>query len=276
MPFAYRMPTYSLDRIRRVSHPLPGNCLIMHHSPHYGAVSSPLFSSLITDEPKMAPPSMNSWEQPDHEEALQNFHSLINRSLFEGKAANPDFCKFCPEGVLRHYFEEFHHQNLRRLLKAVLYTQNAPHRELPTKDILGKEHSYVLIFAILLRIGQGRLIRHFSQHTSLCDTYLPFTAMPSAFPGALRQQEIFKDFRAMQWQFCPARMDSRQIAIWEEERILPIHTMEPIGKGGSADTFRIQIHDQYNKMDIGSNQRQVTPSCSFGYHRTANQVKGGA
>lgn len=205
----------------------------------------------------MAQSSDNSPDQPDHESVLQKFHTEVQNNLIEGQAAGLQRTKFCSEPFLRRYFEEYNHYNLHQLLKATFKTKHAPLQDIRTKDILDKDHGYVLVFAILLSCRLGKWFKHFYQHRSLCDSFLPFTAIPNAFPGGPKQHEMFEKFRAEQWRFCAARLDSRRNAIWEPERTLPIADPVPLGRGGSANTFRITIHEQYNKMDLGTRSGQV-------------------
>ena len=94
---------------------------------------------------------------------------------------------------------------------------------------------YLRPFAILLRIGEGRMICQFVNHKSLQDDQLPHTWKPSEFPSPTRP-DIWATFRQEQWAFYALKLEYSRVRNIGPDEILPINQKNKIAEGGSSVT----------------------------------------
>ena len=180
---------------------------------------------------------------PQLSEALQAFHTWRRSTEAQLSATGgPDFepkHPFIPRSHLEAYFNK--PRRLENLLDAVLDSQ-----ERPALDANYVRRHYLQSFAILLCIGEGRMIHHFQQHSSLRDLKLPHRTPPSEFPFTIPGK--FEDFKKEQWQFCASPLEYGMNDRFKEEDILPIIRKEKIGEGGSAIVYKIVVDEGYNSL----------------------------
>lgn len=139
---------------------------------------------------------------------------------------------FLPIGLLKDHFKDARGGVLKRLLRAV----DANHS---TLDIALVRDEYAAMFAILLAIGHGDHINHFTQH-GLRDALLPMTTPHDQFP---MQHNIFDKFKVAQWEFCASTLPKTFFQYSPEAILLCKREEEPFVRGNSADIYRIQ---EYN------------------------------
>ena len=178
--------------------------------------------------------------QPDQDEELQKFHNWVKGHLVTSKEpSNKGDRDFVTSDGLKDYFLKDGSKRLRRLLDIV-----APSTSGETTSIEDVTNNHLIVFAILLSIGKGRFVGHFSKREGLSDAKLPFTDK-TQFPTDT-EDTLFERFKAKQWIFCAARFESRPEAFWEPDRILPIIFKTPMKSGGGGETFKIKIHPSYD------------------------------
>ncbi|KAL1619885.1 hypothetical protein SLS54_006484 [Diplodia seriata] len=123
------------------------------------------------------------------------------------------------------------------------------------QSTISKEYPKVL--CVLLIIGQGRQIETFVRYTSLCDTRLPFDHKPANFPFAYDGSDFFGRFKEVQWQFCAQPLTYNMNLVYEDARILPIMTKDPIGRGGTSNIFKITLPQAYDELEPhGSSEKK--------------------
>ena len=147
--------------------------------------------------------------------------------------------KYIPLGKLR---ERLTRSRVADLLAALF---NNEERSAPDVDIIIRH--YLRPFAILLRIGEGKMISQFVKHKNLQDDRLPFDHEPLQFPSST-QRNIFAAFHQEQWAFCPLTLEySMDVQIGPDE-ILPITSKEQIDEGGSSITYIIIVDRDYDEL----------------------------
>ena len=163
---------------------------------------------------------------------------------------------FVPESQLREYFS----RNLNEILCAV--SEETGTRPVESRLV---RNGYLKIFAILLRINRGNFIRYFVKYDTLNDNKLPFERKPHDFPPETVDDPTFwTNFNDCQWMFCAPEIRYMSGFKWGERRVLPIVFKKPIGSGGSADTFMIRIHPDYNFLDTKIQSNALVRSmCSY-------------
>ena len=182
--------------------------------------------------------------QPNQAPAIQDFIGWFEGacSLGSGNAGPSLNCRFLPNPKLDDYLR--HPRNLQKLLEAVF-----PNTELLVDpNVISKD--YAKVFLILLLINHARYITHFVQYDSLSDLRLPFETRPSGFPRPTPEDpDFFDSFHRLQWQFCaPILHDSLNRRFEAEEVVLPIIRKDVLGAGGSATTYKIQLHPAYDRL----------------------------
>ena len=106
---------------------------------------------------------------------------------------------------------------------------------------------YLRPFAIVLRIGEGRMICQFVNHKSLQDDQLPHTRKPSEFPTSTRP-DIWATFRQEQWAFYALTLEYSRVRNIGPDEILPINQKNKNAKGGSPVTYKIPVDEDYDKL----------------------------
>ena len=108
-------------------------------------------------------------------------------------------------------------------------------------------HHYLRSLAILLIVGKGPMIQHFVKYRSLQDHYLPHRIRPADFPWS-SDPTFFEHFSKEQWQFCAMDLEYNMHHDVHKDDIFPITLKAEIGCGGNAVIFRINVHEEYNKL----------------------------
>ena len=137
-------------------------------------------------------------------------------------------------------------QRLKHILKAIFPEGHSLNGEYI------REH-YLRILAILISIGQGRMILQFMKTQKMQDTYLPFNSQDSGFPQS-SGYDLPTRFCEHQWRFCPPKMVRHMEYSYEENAILPFRVEDFIEKGGSAHIFRICVDEDYNQLYQSHNE----------------------
>lgn len=178
-----------------------------------------------------------------HKDTLQAFHKWRRSSEAQlpgiGGSGFETVCKFVPRSKLEEYFGKPY--QLENLLDAVL---DGNDRSAVDPNYI-RSH-YLQSFAILLCIGEGRMIQHFQQQSSLRDQKLPHRTKPDDFP--FTSPDKFEEFKHEQWQFCASSLEYGMSHRFKEEDILPIIRKEKIGEGGSAIIYKIVVDESYNSL----------------------------
>ncbi|KAL0253078.1 hypothetical protein SLS55_010528 [Diplodia seriata] len=187
-------------------------------------------------------------------ELHQEFHDWIESQWMKGFGA-PDLTAnsvYVPQQRIDEYFKAG--RNVGQILQRL-----NPDGNLKTyQSTIVKDYSRVL--CILLLLGQGHQIEIFVRHTSLCDTRLPFEQKPAHFPVDDDGVDFFDRFKEVQWQFCAQPLTYNMNLVYEDARILPIMTKDPIGTGGSAQIFKITLHQAYDELDPHGGSEKKNPS----------------
>lgn len=207
--------------------------------------------------------------QPNHEPRLQRFFQFVEDKSQPGICADESkTAVFLPETDLQEYFAE--DDQLLGILKLIFEN----HTTLPIR-LRSIRSRYTKVFAILLCVGRGDYIPHFEHYDSLSDEKLPFDQPPDHFPSEITAPSFFKDFQERQWRFCAPRLNFGRSKFWQPARVLPITSKEPLGTGGSAITFKIVVHPEYNELDANRNNKKVKyskPPRSYMLESPANTI----
>ena len=184
-----------------------------------------------------------SASQPDHHPVIQEFlqwtKSPSTKRIGRGGPDNDIEREYISFKTLEQRLDK---REVEQLLDALFQDSEDP---LPDADFIIRHH--LRSFAILLCIGSGRMIQHFSQHQSLQDRYLPFREEPARFPTATRR-DLYAAFRRQQWAFCAVGLEYNIGYHLDTDEILPITAIERIEEGGSATTFSIVVDADYDEL----------------------------
>ncbi|KAL8751864.1 MAG: hypothetical protein Q9199_006136 [Rusavskia elegans] len=179
-----------------------------------------------------------------HSDALQAFHRwrLSPEVQTPGLGGDDlDSTSFIPQSKLEAYLTP--HHRVENLLVAVLNTEERP--KVPAEYI---RKYYLRTFATLLCINEGHWIYNFQQHRPLRDDKLPYDTEPVDFPYTVNS-DLFKKFKAAQWQFCAMALQYDMKDRFKPEVILPITSKTEIGRGGSATIFQIVVDEAENEAE---------------------------
>lgn len=189
---------------------------------------------------------------------VQEFHHWVETNKIKGIQGDVETsrCFFLPNSALKARFTTGH---VRQLNEAVLGTTRLPFN---VKDILD---DYCKVFCILLEIGKGEYLEHFSRDSSLCDQRLPFEpeSRPQSFPNVPNDPEFFTKFCEKQWLVCPPEFRKKSDSKYRKEVILPIIESTYKEQGGSARIYQIKLHQCYDKLDEPKNPEVNDQSISF-------------
>lgn len=176
-----------------------------------------------------------------HSDALQAFHRWRRSPEVQTPGLGGDDLDstfFIPQSKLEAYLTS--NDRVENLLFAVL---NPAERPAVAAGYI-REH-YLRTFATLLCINEGHWIYTFQQYRSLRDDKLPYDTEPADFPYTVNS-DLFKKFKAAQWQFCAMALQYDMKDRFRPEVILPITSKTEIGRGGSATIFQIVVDEAYN------------------------------
>ncbi|XTI93229.1 kinase-like protein [Cenococcum geophilum] len=185
--------------------------------------------------------------QADNDAHVQEFRRFVQQQSQQGTlgattGTNTADSRFLPDKALDEYFKD--DACLLSLLKAVIpFDGHRPVR------LCTLRRRFIKIFAILLCIGHGNFIKLFVEDDDLSDKKLPFTNRPTTFPSAgASDEQFFISFSNQQWMFCAPTLTYEPYSYWPARRILPIIDKQEIGDGGSAKTYKIKVHPDYNRL----------------------------
>jgi len=132
--------------------------------------------------------------------------------------------------------------NKDRLRKLLFYVQQTCSNEQVIRD------NYVVVFAVLLKIGKGAYIKHFTSEDSLVDDRLPFTTSNGWTKDS---SYFFEDFYEAQWQFCAKRLERGRLNDNRvpKEIVMPFKKMDVLKKGPDSTVFRVEIFPEYNYLN---------------------------
>lgn len=180
--------------------------------------------------------------RPSHQAELQDFIRWIDKNSVNGLNAKGEPTPFMPQPKLKEYLRQG--TRMQSLIGQV-FEPHAPPVHAATHTIL---ENCTAIFAILVRIGYGKFIGEFSRRKELFDDRLPYLAKPANFP--ISDNSFFQKFEKEQWRFCVHNFSKEDTDIQIEDRcILPIISQTKIAEGGTADIFKIVIHNYYDALD---------------------------
>ena len=184
-----------------------------------------------------------SASQPDDHPVIQDFlqwtKSQSTRRIGRGGPDNDIEREYISCKILERRLDK---REVEKLLDALFQDPEYP---LPDADFITRH--YLRSFAILLCIGEGRMIHHFSQLQGLQDQYLPFRDEPPRFPKSTRR-DIYSAFRREQWAFCAVLLEYNIGYRLDTDEILPITETHRIEEGGSAITFKIAVDGDYDQL----------------------------
>ena len=197
--------------------------------------------------------------QPNSDPDLQKCLADIEHMRIKGIALEHADDRFCPPTALQEYFRKDNNRMMNLLVSKIFPSSN---RDFEPQNILD---GCLRGFATLLHIGEADYIRMFLKHNDLRDECMPFLTRPKNFPKSAEDQ-LWDGFQTAQWIFSPTALKNRIGEELEGSEILPITSIsEPLGDGGSADTYRISIHESCNKLHASQKKPQVHthPSITF-------------
>ncbi|KAL8793424.1 MAG: hypothetical protein Q9195_004010 [Heterodermia aff. obscurata] len=140
-------------------------------------------------------------------------------------------------------------------------------------DVGQIKRSYARIFCLLIVIGKGEFIIHFTEY-GISDRHLPLSRhKPDGFPTDPADSRFFETFLQRQWQFCVPElkvMNGRRFD--PSEWILPIRMVKRLGEGVSADIYQVEVHGYYDPHETDCNDQSNTSYRSSGQRRPKTLV----
>lgn len=194
-------------------------------------------------------------DQRDHDLAIVRFHEWRGKAQVKGTGdASLDLKHpFVPSSKVQAYFQDI--DNIERIL-AALYGPS----ELPI-DAQEIKRKYAKVFCILLLIGKGCYIDSFLSRGNLSDNHLPFYERPQSFPpSSSTAPDFFEAFFDRQWEFCTPDFEQNMNKNFEAKEILPIISKQELAGGASANIYEIELHEEYNLLNLGSKVEAVSLS----------------
>ena len=164
-----------------------------------------------------------------------------------GPSAIPD-CPFMPFPDLQIYLKT--DRRTARLLHA-LYSGREH-----TVSVETVEKWYIRAFMILILIGKGEYIEHFTQHSNLRDG--PFLEKPAHFPIDPSDPQFWANFHKTQFTFYAHNFRRNDKLILEDAYVLPIVSKDILGSGGSAAIYKIELHPFYDELGAAAGKSDVS------------------
>ncbi|KAK0114162.1 hypothetical protein ONS95_013663 [Cadophora gregata] len=136
-----------------------------------------------------------------------------------------------------------------RLLDVAYRHLGKPTHPINRDHICHPQHECLLIFSILLELGQGSLIHQFLRRDSV-DKHLPFKLyeLRNLFRdlGVTDPEQAAANFDKLQWKYCPAKLDFHGTRQYPENRIMPFCRRKRINlKGGTAQLWKIAVLEEF-------------------------------
>ena len=178
--------------------------------------------------------------QPNHTASIQRFLEWQRTSSRRGTLGPKEekTGHYIPRSALHAYFHS--HSKVKEILTDLLPGQYV--------DASYVWNHYRWGFAILLSINEGSYIREFVEHSELQDSRLPFPETPPKGFPASSDNKLFASFYNQQWIYHPLDLRYRMRGQIPENVILPIQVQEKLGRGGSANVYKIEVDEEYNKL----------------------------
>ena len=185
-------------------------------------------------------------DHAEQDEEIQAFWKWVKASETRrsgvGGSSHVTRCDFIPPSAVNEYLGA--QGRVEGLLGSIFRHETSSIMAINTEGI--RRH-YLRSLAVLLLIGKGPMIKHFVQYTSLQDQHLPHRSRPEDFPFS-SDASFFHEFFKQQWQFCAMDLEYNMNLHLHEEEILPITHKEEVGHGGNAVIYKIEVHENYNKL----------------------------
>ena len=236
---------------------------VTSQKPLYNSNSSPLRQDLAVSQPVSqggygATLQSSAVDTASHMAHVQEFIEWV-RDVSE-KYQMRGGQSFIPFSELRSYLGTY---RVEKLLDEVLLT-----------DMLSTAHmvptirsSYLRVFAILLNINKGHLIKELICEPGLSDLSLPIQGQHEKSKYLAGKDSLFwNSFARKQWLFCAQPLDDTPNLEILPDYILPIIESDYLYRGGSAEVYRIRIHEGYNMLKVsfpspGSLSSIFVPRC---------------
>jgi hypothetical protein len=156
--------------------------------------------------------------------------------------------RFIPRSVLSTYFGA--NRRLEFIL-AELFDGDKRYSAPAPGAILNNANCHIGVFATLLLIGKGELIKKFLFDEKLSDDHCPLVSRdpPEGFPLDSDGKDIFNEFQQKHWQFFAHKfyLHKHKILIYDHVP-LPFVESEKIGRGGSSNIYRVKIHKDHDYL----------------------------
>lgn len=188
--------------------------------------------------------------QPNHDPIILDFFDWIE-DVSKPDPEQRKFSKgtFVPQPRITEYFKDL--DRVTKLLRSVFGSHQLPVEPARVAEACPR------VFSTLLLIGKGNYIRRFVEEHSLRDEELPFRTQPPGFPRAPDDPDFFKSFYECQWQFCAPKLHNSSRLHFDDEIVLPIVRREPLASGVSANVFKIELHEWYNRLHRDADSQMV-------------------
>ena len=118
-------------------------------------------------------------------------------------------------------------------------------------DVRQIKKSFSVIFCLLILIDKGGFIYPFIQH-GISDRCLPLDKhKPDNFPADPSDSHFFEKFFRHQWKFSVPELNVMHGRRFDMSNcILPIHRVERLGEGVSADIYKIEVPSDYDQLEM--------------------------
>jgi hypothetical protein len=133
-------------------------------------------------------------------------------------------------------------------------------------NVIGIQSYRSVVFCILLSCEKGQHITTCARRESIVDTHLPIplATLLQEFPSN-EYGGLAREFDAAQWEWCArelrnSEMDDMNL---ESQCILPITEWVQVGRGGTAQVYRIKLHHDYNILSVWVSLRVLTSHWSI-------------
>ena len=154
--------------------------------------------------------------------------------------------------------KEWLRDHLESLLESAYHSRSQsrtqPGLPIDARSVLEPEVCSLLVFSILLGLGQGNLIHRFYEH-DLVDSKLPIdlNKLKTLYdnwnvPDA---DSCAEKFNKEQWRFCPAKLRYANSRDFFPSHIIPITKKQKINtKGGTATLWQIEVLEEFVAHDL--------------------------
>jgi hypothetical protein len=152
---------------------------------------------------------------------------------------------FIPSGDIERYFASNGAQMSSRLIRAVFEG-----RSRVTANDLTSGYGKKCCILVRLKGDKIRFLDTFVRHPYLCDDRLPFISKdaPAGFPHDPDDDDFYKQFCEMQWQFCPPLLYRRFGLKYPFDAVMPFARKDHQGKGSTSNVYSIVVPPLYDKL----------------------------